>query len=492
MSCDFQIFLGLWNASQGQSTPRIHMKIAQWLGTAQARPNPRLLLMAFRSCGKSTLVGVFCAWLLAQAPDTRILVLSADLALARKMVRNVKRIIEKHPLTRHLKPEKLDQWGSEKFTVNRIRELRDPSMLAKGITTNLTGTRADVIICDDVEVPKTSGSTEKRENLRERLIELDYILTPNGTQLYAGTPHCWNTIYADVPRPEIGEDVAFLNGFDRFVQPVLTPDGASVWPERFPVAAIDDILRKTGPAHFKSQMMCEPSNIMDGKLDSTALQFYNEDMLCHEAGGQRIRTLCGRKMVGISAWWDPAFGKAGGDRSILAIVLADETGEFWLHHLAQITVNEQSSQDEATQQCIQVGRIAEKFDLPSVAIETNGLGKFLPNILRRELGGLGVACGVREITQRKPKDLRIIEAFDGLLAARALHVNRTVLRTPFVREMEDWKPVTSKGHDDCLDAVAGALSLQPIRIPRFKKDPMATPNWVALPRKTQAKTDFDV
>ena len=115
---------------------------------------------------------------LARNPDIRILVLSADLALARKMVRNVKRIIEKHPLTKTLKPEKIDQWGSEKFTVNRKMELRDPSMLAKGITTNLTGTRADIIICDDVEVPKTSDSHGKRESLREKLLELDYILTP--------------------------------------------------------------------------------------------------------------------------------------------------------------------------------------------------------------------------------------------------------------------------------------------------------------------------
>lgn len=492
MICTFPLFLATWNASQGFTTPRVHMKIAKWLEAEKAKDNPRLLLMAFRSCGKSTLVGVFCAWVLAGAPDTRILVLSADLALARKMVRNVKRIIEKHPMTKGLKPEKLDQWGSEKFTINRTQELRDPSMLAKGITTNLTGTRADMIICDDVEVPKTSDTHEKRMDLRERLMELDYILTTGGTQLYVGTPHCWHTIYADVPRCELGEETVFLEGFARLVQPIQTPEGESVWPERYPNHHIHDVLRKTGPALFASQMLCQPVNSRDARLDSSLLQFYNEEITTREAHGIRHSTVCGRKLLSVSAWWDPSFGKAGGDRSMLAIVYTDEVGEYWLHHLAQITVNPNSDKDEATQQCEQVAELAKRFHLRSVALETNGLGKFLPGILRRELGVSGAACAIKEITSRKVKATRITEAFDAPLAARAIHVHRSVLTTPFVKEMEDWRPEKRGGHDDCLDAVAGAMSLEPIRIGKIPIAENTERQWVAIPPKRKAKTDFDV
>ena len=53
----------------------------------------------------------------------------------------------------------------------------------------------DLIICDDVEVPNTSNTAQKRENLRERLRELDFILSPNGTMIYIGTPHAYDTIY---------------------------------------------------------------------------------------------------------------------------------------------------------------------------------------------------------------------------------------------------------------------------------------------------------
>ena len=81
--------------------------------------------------------------------------LAGDFALAKKMVRNAKRIIERHSLTAGLKPALSDHWASDQFTVKRRAELRDPSMLAKGIAANITGLRADIVICDDVEVPNT-------------------------------------------------------------------------------------------------------------------------------------------------------------------------------------------------------------------------------------------------------------------------------------------------------------------------------------------------
>lgn len=238
---DFTLFMVVWNQKMGQSTPAIHRRMADWLEWRWKRKQMRLLLMAFRASGKSTLAGIFAAWLLYRNPDLRILVLAADAALARKMVRQVKKIIEIHPLTSDLKPREADQWAGNRFTVKRMMQLRDPSMLARGITSNITGSRADVIICDDVEVPRTCDSAQKRGDLRERLMEIDYVLTPGGTQIYIGTPHTYYSIYADEPRREIGEEQEFLSGFDRFVIPVLDEGGNSAWPERFTVNDIEKI-----------------------------------------------------------------------------------------------------------------------------------------------------------------------------------------------------------------------------------------------------------
>jgi len=163
----------LWNQRQNLTTPKLHLDMAHWLERAWKKGDKELLLMAFRSAGKSTMVGLFAAWLFYRDPNIRILVLAADFTLAKKMVRNVKRIIERHPLTNNMKPKAADQWASDRFTVKRSLELRDPSMIAKGVTSNITGSRADIVICDDVEVPNTCDSAEKRENLRERLAEIN-------------------------------------------------------------------------------------------------------------------------------------------------------------------------------------------------------------------------------------------------------------------------------------------------------------------------------
>jgi hypothetical protein len=188
----FRQFLWIWNRCQGQTTPPLHMEIAGWLYRRWQQGDQRLVLLVFRSAGKSTLVGVFCAWMLLQQPDLRILVLAAEHDLARKMVRNVKRIIERHPLTRVLVPRRLDQWAADQFTVRRRLTQRDPSLLARGIAANITGSRADVVICDDVEVPNTCATPSKRAELRQRLREIEYVLVPGGLQLYVGTPHSYS------------------------------------------------------------------------------------------------------------------------------------------------------------------------------------------------------------------------------------------------------------------------------------------------------------
>ena len=149
---DFIEFTWVWNQIQGLSTPAHHRRIARWLDQRVVAGDRRLLLMAFRGSGKSTMVGLFCAWWLHREPDARILVLAADQALAGKMVNQVRRIIERHPLCEQLLPDGEDAWAADRFTVSRSAVLRDPSMLAQGLTGNITGARAEMIICDDVEV----------------------------------------------------------------------------------------------------------------------------------------------------------------------------------------------------------------------------------------------------------------------------------------------------------------------------------------------------
>jgi len=188
-------FADSWNKILGYTTPTHHKDMLKFLYDVWQTPNHKGLLMAFRHSGKSTVVGIFAACVLYLRPETRILVLSAHTMLAARMVSHIKNILENHPLCVDMIPNSKKEWATDKLTINRPIGIREPSVICQGIHGNITGMRADLIICDDVEVPNTSNTPQKREALRERLRELDFILSPNGTMIYIGTPHTMDTIY---------------------------------------------------------------------------------------------------------------------------------------------------------------------------------------------------------------------------------------------------------------------------------------------------------
>ena len=191
----FYSFLDEWNRVLGYKTPAHHREIMSFLVDVWHNNPHRGLLMAFRHSGKSTVVGVFVACVLYMNPETRILILSAENSLAMRMVGHVRHILENHPWCVDMIPTNKKEWSSGRITINRPIGIREASVICQGIHGNITGMRADLIICDDIEVPNTTNTAQKRESLRDRLRELDFILSPTGTMIYIGTPHTHDTIY---------------------------------------------------------------------------------------------------------------------------------------------------------------------------------------------------------------------------------------------------------------------------------------------------------
>lgn len=491
VTLDFAVFLETWNAVQGMETPPVHCRIADWLQACWDNGDTKMLLMAFRSCGKSTLVGLFCAWLLWRDADLRILVLAAESTLAGKMVRNIKKIIERHPFTKSLKPSNPDQWAADRFTIKREAELRDPSVLAAGITGNITGSRADLVIYDDVEVPNTSRSIDLRDDLRERIAESHFTLAAGGRQIFVGTPHTYFSIYADAPRIELDEETAFLNDFKRLEVPILDDRGQSAWPERYRAKDIEAIRIERGPNKFLSQMMLRPINVVESRLNTALLQFYDAPLHDHLAQNSLQLKIGEMKMVSCSAWWDPAFGAAKGDSSVLAIVFSDDKNRRYLHHLEYITVKESDERSEAVQQCEVIANLVMRYFVPRLAIETNGIGGFLPGTLKQVFKKYKVPCAILEKHSSEKKSTRILEAYDALMAAKSLYVHNAVKATPYLMEMAEWQEAKSNNKDDGLDAVAGALSLEPMRFHRIPHT-VKTLAFSGGGRAHNASAEFDV
>ncbi|MBR6231476.1 MAG: phage terminase large subunit [Alphaproteobacteria bacterium] len=447
----FLEFLWIWDKLNGLKLPQHHKVIGHFLEKLFTSENERKgLLMAFRNSGKSTLVGLFCAWILLKNPNLRVLVVSADHELAKKMVMHTKHIIEHHPACFGMKPVRPQEWASDRFTVRRSTVGRDPSVLARGLNANITGCRADIILCDDVEVPKTCNNSAKRKDLRTKLSELDYILIPGGMMLYIGTPHAEETIY----RPKTGWQLLKL--------PLLNKAGESVWPERFTPKKIAEIRRATSPNKFASQMLLENVKYEESRLDIKHLKIYDLPLSYQEANGSGILKIGQTKMVSASCWWDPAFGKVGGDASVIGVVFTGEDGNYYLHDLRYLQVPEGAG--SARWQCEQVARFIWDNYLPAVHLETNGIGQFLPALLRQEFARHRMGCSVVEENSRQNKAQRILGALEVPLLNGSLYAHALVMKTPFPDEMQDFN-TTGHTHDDGLDTVAGCILCEPVRLP---------------------------
>ena len=187
----------------------------------------------------------------------------------------------------------------------------------------------------------------------------------------------------------------------------------------------------------------------------------------------------GRRLVSGGGFWDPAYGRPGtGDASVLAATYADGEGNHYLHRLAYLAHDPDSPVNPATQQCRAVAALARELLLPAVRVETNGIGRFLPALLKREMAKAGAPCAVVEHNSRQSKALRILGALEPALAARKLHAHEAVFRTPFPAEMAAWRPESKGARDDALDALAGCLLSEPVRLPLVPPAPRgATTGW---------------
>jgi hypothetical protein len=68
-----------------------------------------------------------------------------------------------------------------------------------GISGQLAGSRADVIVADDIEVPNNSMTQGMRDKLSEAVKKFDAILKPDGRIIYLGTPQNKESLYNKLP-----------------------------------------------------------------------------------------------------------------------------------------------------------------------------------------------------------------------------------------------------------------------------------------------------
>jgi hypothetical protein len=219
----FPLFLSLvWKSLDLPRPTRAQLAIAGYL---QNGPK-RLQIQAFRGLGKSWIAAAFVLWVLWKDKDKKILVISASKQRADDFTIFCQKCILEFEWLAGMRPVDDDQrWSRVSFDIAGCRPAQSPSVKSVGITGQITGSRADLIIFDDVEVPANSATDLMREKLLQLVTEGESVLTPKQDSriVFLGTPQTTFTIYRTLR--------------ERNYRPF-------VWPARYPKSLVgyEDVL----------------------------------------------------------------------------------------------------------------------------------------------------------------------------------------------------------------------------------------------------------
>ncbi len=250
----------------------------------------------------------------------------------------------------------------------------------------------------------------------------------------------------------------FLRGYRELKIPVISGDGTPVWPELFPISRIDEMRRAVGARYFSAQMMLEFVAPERARLDPDALHLYDD------AFDVRTARIGEYLVTGAVAYWDPSTGRQKSDASVCVLVYRDDNNRhLFIHDAVYLTVSD-SELHPLARQCEMVLEFLLRHGLHRVCIETNGIGNALPEIMRDVARRQNISVNIQNIANHTKKETRILDAIEPVLTTGRLHAHRRIQSTPLIAEMLGWSPLGGVGHDDGLDAVAGAICATPVPV----------------------------
>ena len=207
---DFRNFVFMvWQHLNLPDPTPVQYDMAEYLQQAPKRA----VIEAFRGVGKSYITSAFVCWKLLLDPEVKVLVVSASKVRSDDFSTFTQRLINELPILHHLKSREGQRQSKVAFDVGPCQASHSPSVKSVGITGQLSGSRADIIVADDVEVPNNSMTQTMRAKLSEAVKEFDAVLKPGGSVVYLGTPQTEMSLYETLP--ERGYEVR-------------------IWPSRYP------------------------------------------------------------------------------------------------------------------------------------------------------------------------------------------------------------------------------------------------------------------
>ena len=503
---DFKLFLtALWEQLELPPPTRAQFAIADYL---QHGPK-RLQIQAFRGVGKSWITGAFVLWTLFKDPERKIMIISASKERADNMSIFLQKLIIETPWLSHLRPKSDEaRWSRISFDV-LCSPHQAPSVKSVGITGQLTGSRADLMVLDDIEVPGNSMTELMREKLLQLCTEAESILTPKSDSriCYLGTPQTVFTVYRKLaernyrpfvwpsryPRkdklsqyegllaPQIQEDLDSgaeewdVTDPDRFANDDLLEREAAMGrsnyllqfqldtslsdAEKFPLKMADLIVTSVNPKSAPDQIIwcSDPKNVIK-ELPTVGLpgDYFYSPMQLQGEWTDYSETICSV---------DPS---GRGTDETAAAFISQKNGFLFLHEMR--AYRDGYSDDTL----LNILRGCRKYNVTKLVIETNFGDGIVCELFKKHLQMTGQAIDVEEVRANVRKEDRIIDSLEPVMNQHRLVVDKKVIEWDYASNKDEapekrlmymlfyqmGRMCREKGaikHDDRLDCLAQGI-----------------------------------
>lgn len=472
----------------------------------------RAIIEAFRGVGKSFLTSGYVVWNLWNDPQLKIMVVSASKDRADAFSGFTKKLIAEIPFLNHLRPKNDQRDSLVAFDVGPATPDQSPSVKSVGITGQLTGSRADIIIADDVEVPGNSATALMRERLGELVKEFDAILKPLPTArvIYLGTPQCEMSLYNALQErgyvarvwPALYPKEEDLGSYKGTLAPLIvkrieadklkhagryTIEGKPTDPVRF---SEDDLYKRRlsyGAAGFALQFMLNTS-----LSDADKYPLRCSDLIVLTVDPERApvkftwaadASVCLNTLqsVGLHGdryyrplWMDSTHHEFEG--CVMAIDPSgrgkDETAYAIIKQLGGMLYLVASGGFRGgykTENLEALATLCKQHSVKAVVVESNFGDGMFSELLKPVMGRI-YPCSVEEVRSSGQKELRIIDVLEPVISTHRLVVDPRVIQTDLLAATEDiayslfyqmtriTKDRGALAHDDRLDALSMAVA----------------------------------
>jgi hypothetical protein len=496
------LFLAWKHLNLPEPTP-IQYDIADYLQSKHRR----LVIEAFRGVGKSWITSAYVVHQLLLNPQRNILVVSASKSRADDFSTFTQRLISEMPMLQHLVPRDNQRHSKISFDVAPALASHAPSVKSMGISGQMTGSRADLIIADDVESANNSQTQLMRDRLGETVKEFDAIIKPEvGRIVFLGTPQNEMSLYNSLEERGFKTKIwtalvptkIQATGYgDKLSSLIQGKEGDPTDPKRFDAVDLMERLASYGRSGFNLQFMLDTS-----LSDANRYPLKLNDLIV--ASGCSTWTEAPAKIQWASS---PEQMKAvdldipnvglKGDYFVAPMYMSTEYTKFegtcmsidpsgrgedktayavlkMLHGVLYLTAMGSLDGGYSDDTMTILAKVAKKHDVNYVIIESN-FGDGMATQLLKPIMSKIHPCEIEEIRHNIQKEKRIIDTLEPLMNSHRLVVDDLLIKEDFkqapdhqlFRQMS--RLTRDKGslkHDDAIDALAICASYWVDRLDR--------------------------